>query len=163
VPGLGKTSFALTLLKEMTINQNISSLLFSMEMSKSALEKRMRNIDFVMNDNLHIVDTAELTIEELSSILESKKQESKVEYCFIDYFGLIKNKNQDISDTLNTLKSLALKLNIAIIALMQMNRKYNGIRPELSHYETFSNNADVIFALYKNVDHPDTEVLILKD
>ena len=161
-PSLGKTSFALTLLKEITMNKNISSILFSLEMPKSALEKRMAEIDFRQNDCFHIFDDPKLSIEELSNILENKIKESMIKICFIDYFGIL-NGNRPIIETTKFLKSLAIKLNISIIVMAQISSDFNGLTPELSHYETFSNDADLIIALNKNKEQKETELIILKN
>ena len=160
LPSLGKTSFALTLLKEITVTQNVSSILFSLEMSKSTLEKRMNEMDFKANENLQIFDDSKLSIEELSSILKNK--DLSIKFCFIDYFGLFIG-NDSISESIKNLKTLAMNNNVCIFILTQISKDYNDLVPELSHYESFSQYADLIIALHKNKGQEETKLLILKN
>ncbi|GHU07226.1 hypothetical protein FACS1894151_01250 [Spirochaetia bacterium] len=156
IPSLGKTSMALNLLKEITMEQSISSILFSLEMPKSAVEKRMTEIGFIGNDHFKIFDDSKITFEEILNVVDNEVKESMVKFCFIDYFNLLPGNHSEI---VKNLKALAVKLNIIIIVLIQMK----SIKPELSHYEIVSNDSDLIIALNKNNDQKETELLILKN
>ena len=166
-PSLEKAKLALSLIKEISINKKIGSCFFSIEMSKEALGKRALDMNFdINNKNLHIFDNPDLDIIKLREILEKNKDEN-VKYCFIDYLGLIvpvaDDKRQNNTEIAKKLKTIALELNVTIIALMQFNKEFNGIKLELSHFDSLENIADVILTLNKNTEKDKTEIIFLKN
>lgn len=162
-PSVGKTFFAINILKNIIVNQNKSACFFSLEMSKIFLEKRFSEINFNINNNLlHIIDKPNQTITEIKEIIKSKPS---VNIFFIDYLGLIANdEKQNIEEIVRELKSFALEMDVVIIALMQISREQNNLKPEIQQFTPFDNYADLIIGLYKNTEIVNNKIenIILK-
>ncbi len=160
LPSLGKTSFALFLIKELAEKQNTDSCFFSLEFPMELLKKRMSEMDINKNNDLiHIIDNPHLTIMDLKNVLKNMIDESKIKYCFIDYLNIVGgNSKQNIEETTKVLKSFALELNITIIALMQIN---SNLKPEINLFKSIEHDADLIISLEKNTEK--TELVIIKN
>jgi len=92
---------------------------------------------------MHIDDTGGLTIMQIKSRARRMVQRYGVKIIMIDYLQLVSgskkrgesNRQQEISDISNSIKSLAKELKIPILILAQLNReieKEKGRRPRLS-------------------------------
>jgi KaiC/GvpD/RAD55 family RecA-like ATPase len=148
-PSIGKTAFALTLSKNIIMKKNTEICFFSLEMSKEAIEKRMEKMGIDLNISLmHIIDNPSITINKLQNTVDEKVRTTKTKIIFVDYFGLLP---KDISeqDTMETLKKLAVDLNITVIILFQLPRNIEKQKPELEHFPSSRNCADIILALYR--------------
>lgn len=150
-PAMGKTSFALNLLLNITKLENKSVLFFSLEMSKSQLYQRLLSIEtdihlhniknkFLDDDarkkieiassnlsksNIFIEDSPNISVLEIEEYAKKIKNNGKLGLIIVDYLQLIKsgdNSQQEISDISRSLKSLARELDIPIIVLSQLSR-----------------------------------------
>ena len=65
-PGMGKTAFALNIVKKVTNVQKISTVFFSMELSQEQILNQLNNMKMEDNDNLIIDDTPGITIDEIA-------------------------------------------------------------------------------------------------
>jgi len=143
-PGMGKTTFALSMLRRMAYDQKIPCALFSMEMNSAQVIQRL-GIN-TNNTSLLIDDTPLLTILELQSKARKLVDEESVKVIFIDYlqlFGMpvnVKGLFETIAEErfyiLCKLKLLSLELNVPIIVLSQLNRPVDEkrIRPGLADF-----------------------------
>ena len=148
-PGMGKTSFALNIAKN--VSSKFRTVVFSLEMSKEQLASRLVSIDGkipgnklrgghldpdewsrlleVIEDfsdsNLYIDDTAGITVPEMKA---KTCRLGNVDLVIIDYLQLISgttrtsNRVQEISEITRSLKIMAKELNIPIICLSQLSR-----------------------------------------
>ncbi|MBP3413858.1 MAG: replicative DNA helicase [Clostridia bacterium] len=149
-PGMGKTSFALNIARNVAINSHKKVAFFSLEMSREQLAlrilssesgvsgKKLRSGKFENGDwpalanaavSLH---AAPIYLDEKSniSVTEMKAKVRRlgdVELVVIDYLQLMSGSNvanrvQDISDITRSLKIMAKELNVTVICLSQLNR-----------------------------------------
>ncbi len=159
-PSIGKTSMALSILHHISVENNIPSAFFSLEMSNTILMQRLLSQDskitrehlnrgninknFMhsvgrLNDApISVVDGSNIKLLELCAISRRLRLEEKVEVIFIDYIGLIQYENdsmprhEQISEISRALKQLACELDIPIIALSQITRSSEQTEPSLA-------------------------------
>lgn len=149
-PGMGKTSFATTLGKQIAERHNV--LIFSLEMTAAELTRRIISADIQVNTQaiktaklsptqhqnmlgavennralrLAIVDKPNLNVMQIRSIARRMKIQGKCEMIIIDHLHRMKIENKDIrvgiSEITGALKDLSKELEIPIILLSQMTR-----------------------------------------
>lgn len=122
--------------------------------------------------NLYIDDNPHISPMEILSKCRRLKEERGLDLVIIDYLQLMEgsrknygeNRQQEISDISRGLKILARELNVAVVALSQLNRSVEGRmnkRPLLSDLResgSLEQDADMILFLYRDeYYHPDTE------
>ncbi len=154
-PGMGKTSFALNIARNVAMNAGKTVCFFSLEMSRDQLAQRMlsseapvesqklRTGDLTDDEwtkllnasanlskaNLFFDESAGITVPEIRAKLLRMK---KVDLVIIDYLGLMhsprqkENRVQEISEITRSLKVLAKDLHIPIIVCAQLSRATEG-------------------------------------
>lgn len=154
-PAMGKTSFALNLAQNITMNARKKCIVFSLEMTKSQLAERLLasqagvesqklktgemtkeewvrlgNAAGQFNDvELYLDDTSSITVPEIKSRVRRMKN---VDCIIIDYLGLIssagkkENRVQEVSEITRQLKMMAKDLNIPVICCAQLSRGTEG-------------------------------------
>lgn len=150
-PGMGKTSFALNIVRNVAVNAGKTVCFFSLEMSRDQLAQRMLSSEAGIKseklrtgdltddewtrlaqagDNLSKADiyfdeTSNITVPEMKAKLRRMK---KVDLVVIDYLGLMKsarnidNRVQEVSEITRNLKIMAKDLKIPVIACAQLSR-----------------------------------------
>jgi replicative DNA helicase len=161
-PGIGKTAFALQLMRNLVQSGN-RCIFFSREMSNTSLcerllsamtgidsqtiryAKKLEDADFVslnramsklMNFPILINDTA-TTVEQIRSFCHRVRA---VDVVIVDYIGLCKttvktqNREREVSEISWALKSLSSEFDIPVVALSQLNRECakDGREPSLT-------------------------------
>lgn len=133
-PGIGKTSFAISLAISMA-EQNQKVIYFSLEMTEEQLIKRitLQNEQIAISENIVICDTPFAKMSDVRSQFELQPSD----YIIIDYIQLMEAENKELSgeDEVSSiicgLRNLARELRIPIIALSQMSRNGDfGIRSD---------------------------------
>ena len=154
-PGMGKTSFALNIARNVAMNAGKTVCFFSLEMSRDQLAQRMlsseapvesqklRTGDLTDDEwtkllnasanlskaNIFFDESAGITVPEIRAKLLRMK---KVDLVIIDYLGLMhsprqkENRVQEISEITRSLKVLAKDLHVPIIACAQLSRATEG-------------------------------------
>ncbi len=154
-PAMGKTSFALNLAQNISMNARKKCIVFSLEMTKSQLAERLLasqagvesqklktgemtkeewvrlgNAAGQFNDvELYLDDTSSITVPEIKSRVRRMKN---VDCIIIDYLGLIssagkkENRVQEVSEITRGLKMMAKDLNIPVICCAQLSRGTEG-------------------------------------
>jgi replicative DNA helicase len=107
-PGMGKTTFLVNIGKRIANNHAV--LLISLEQSKINLIKRYGELNFTINDS------PEFNIEKLKDAII----ESNCEIILIDYIQLI---DGDRNSIINSLKTLAIELNVCMLITSQLSRE----------------------------------------
>lgn len=150
-PSAGKTSLALNIARN-AVSENISTAIFSLEMSKQQLLYRLmsdmakvngqkfksgllENNDWtaitnsasIINDfPLFIDDSGGLSIKQIQRRVRNIYKKHGLGLVVIDYLQLVsgegKTRDREISDISQGLKNIAKELNIPVIALSQLNR-----------------------------------------
>lgn len=150
-PGMGKTSFALNIARNVACQSMKTVAFFSLEMSKEQLASRLLSSearvggtklrtgklsdeewgrlipasDVLKKANLFLDDTSTITITDMKSRL---RRLGKVDLVVIDYLQLmasgrrIDNRVQEISAITRSLKVMAKEMNVPIITLSQLSR-----------------------------------------
>lgn len=154
-PAMGKTSFALNLAQNVTMNSKKKCIFFSLEMSKKQLADRLLasfagipsqklltgeldkdewarlgNAAGAFADvELYLDDTPSITVPEIKSRVMRMKN---VDIIIIDYLSLIQsatrrdNRAQEVSEITRHLKMLAKDINIPVVCCAQLNRGTEG-------------------------------------
>lgn len=206
-PAMGKTAFALSLGLNAAVKGHASVMMFSLEMSKEQLGQRLLSmeskvdmqklktgrldrrdwddiniaLDILSKANIHIDDTAGITIMEMKSKCRRLKAEEGLDLVIIDYLQLMNpegkadSRTQEISVISRNLKLLARELDCPIIVLSQLSRApetRTDHRPMLSDLResgSIEQDADIVIFLYRdeyyneNTEAPgECEVIVAK-
>ena len=160
-PAMGKTSFALSLAKNIVIDYQIPAAFFSLEMSNVQLVDRLLSnvceisgkkiLNGQLDDeewkridkNVRRMQTAPLYIDDTPA--RRLVREKGVKIIMIDYLQLMNangarfgSRQEEVSTISRSLKGLAKELGIPVLALSQLNRSVenrdgnDGKRPQLS-------------------------------
>ena len=150
-PGMGKTSFALNIARNVAVNAGKTVCFFSLEMSRDQLAQRMLSSeagikseklrtgeltddewtrlaqagDNLSKANIYFDETSNITVPEMKAKL---RRMEKVDLVVIDYLGLMKsarnidNRVQEVSEITRNLKIMAKDLAVPVIACAQLSR-----------------------------------------
>lgn len=150
-PGMGKTSFALNIARNVAVNAGKTVCFFSLEMTRDQLAQRMLSSEAAIKSEK--LRTGALESEEWTRLTQAGENLSKAEIYFdessnitvpemkakllrmkrvdlvvIDYLGLMHsprqndNRVQEISEITRSLKIMAKELKIPVIACAQLSR-----------------------------------------
>lgn len=155
-PGMGKTSFALNLARNVAVVGSKKVVMFSLEMTKGQLAervlatearvdvKKMRSGEFddgdwqrigvavgsLVNCELYFDDTSTITVPEMKARVRRMRD---VDCVIVDYLGLLKSDGkyegqrvQEVSEITRNLKLMAKDLNIPVVACSQLARVTEG-------------------------------------
>ncbi len=206
-PAMGKTAFALSLALNAAVKGKASVMVFSMEMAKEQLGQRLLSmeskvpmqslktgklerrdwddinlaLDILSKANIHIDDTAGISIMEMKSKCRRLKAEEGLDLVVIDYLQLMNpegkadSRTQEISVISRNLKLLARELDCPVLVLSQLSRApetRTDHRPMLSDLResgSIEQDADIVIFLYRdeyyNEDtdaHGECEVIVAK-
>ncbi len=150
-PGMGKTSFALNIARNVAVVGKKTVAFFSLEMTKEQLVSRLLSAealvggtklrtgdlkpeewqrligagDILKNTNIYLDDTPGITVPEMKAKLRRLKH---VDLVVIDYLQLMStgrrdgNRVQEISELTRNLKILAKEIDVPVICLSQLSR-----------------------------------------
>lgn len=123
---------------------------------------------------IYIEDTPGITIGEIRAKCRRLASSNNLGLIVIDYLQLISggagygnNRQQEVSDISRSLKTMAMELNVPVIALAQLSRNVEGrenkrpIMSDLRESGSIEQDADIVSFLYrddyytKQVDNPD--------
>lgn len=186
-PAMGKTTFALNLVRNLTIQQ-ISTAIFSLDSSKSMIIDKIKNIEFsvfstfiqtsinllLFENHIYIYDNI-LNIKDIEQTARKLKLKENIDLIVIDYLQLIKS-DTTIEDTIKRLKALAKELNVPVLILSQLSRELESRednKPNLTDFKKSSaivGYADTIMFVYrdnyynKDNDEPyNIEIIVAKN
>ena len=194
-PAVGKTTFALQIAEkvanrgkkvayvslEMSEEQLIQKLIAK---NTNINSRKIRNGDLDETQIEKIMDacsdlsklpisflTKTSTIQQIELEVRRLKNKGQLDLLIIDYLQLVKNvgyfksREQEVADISRTLKLLSLELNIAIIALCQLNRNANKCEPTLADIResgAIEQDADNVIFLYKENQDDDLTIVDLQ-
>jgi replicative DNA helicase len=185
-PSCGKTSLALNIAERAAVDQQIPVAVFSLEMGGGALMARMiqsrarasakklderglhrmhQSATQLAKAPIHICDTPALSISQLRAKARRMFQQHGVKLIIIDYLQLLHSTSKradsrvlEIGEISRGIKTLAMELNIPIVALSQLNRESErdkGRRPRCSDLREsgdLEQDADNVWLLYRSED-----------
>ncbi|MBI3891422.1 MAG: replicative DNA helicase [Candidatus Wallbacteria bacterium] len=153
-PSMGKTAFALEMLKNAALLHNIPAVFFSLEMSAKQLVLRMLCSRAKVDSK---------SVREIRSKARRLKREHNVGLIVIDYLQLItdphskfESRQMEISNISRMLKSLAREIDCPVVTLSQLSRaveKREDKRPILSDLResgAIEQDADLVLFLYRD-------------
>lgn len=150
-PGMGKTSFALNIVRNVAVNTGRTVCFFSLEMTRDQLAQRLLSSeagikseklrtgeldedewtrlaqagDVLSKTDIYFDETSNITVPEMKAKLRRMK---KLDLVVIDYLGLMHsaqktdNRVQEISEITRSLKIMAKELKVPVIACAQLSR-----------------------------------------
>ncbi len=150
-PGMGKTSFALNIAREVGVRAKRTVAFFSLEMTRDQLAQRMlsneasikseklRTGDLTPEEwtrlaqagahlseaNIYFDESSDITVPQMKAKLLRMK---KLDLVIIDYLGLMhsakrtENRVQEVSDITRSLKVMAKELKVPVIVCAQLSR-----------------------------------------
>ena len=153
-PGVGKSTFALDVMRSCSIKHALGSVIFSLEMSRTEIVMRLLSAEAKvkladmrsgrMSDNdwtrmarrmseindapLFVDDSPNLTMMEIRAKARRLKQRHDIRLIVVDYLQLmtsgkkVESRQQEVSEFSRQLKLLAKELDVAVIAVSQLNR-----------------------------------------
>lgn len=98
----------------------------------------------------------DIDLDRLRGVCRLEQSRGGLAAVFVDYIGLIRPTNsrkprwEAVTETSNALKSMALTLNIPVVALCQLNRDAEGEKSKLSHLRgsgAIEQDADIVLLL----------------
>ena len=177
-PGMGKSSLVIKIARNVLIDNNIPIAIFSLDMSKEQMAKRLLSDKKLLNNHwtsiteeikkikdftFYIDDTPGISIDKIIEKCQKLKLEKNIGLIIIDYLQLVSyNKNEllsrdkEITNIMARLKKLINEINIPIIITSQLSRepeKRENHRPVLSDFRKSSSIAqisDVVMFLYSD-------------
>ena len=150
-PGMGKTSFALNIVRNVALNSGKTVCFFSLEMTRDQLAQRMLSSEAGIKSeklrtgeldddewarlaqagenlskaNIYFDESSAITVPEMKAKLRRMK---KVDLVVIDYLGLMKSAKQtdnrvnEVSEITRNLKIMAKELMVPVITCAQLSR-----------------------------------------
>ena len=187
-PAMGKTAFALSLARNAAVKGKASVMIFSLEMAKEQLTQRLLSmeskvdlqtlktgrlerrdwddlnvaLDILSNSNIHIDDTAGISIMEMKSKCRRLKAEAGLDLVIIDYLQLMNpegkadSRTQEISVISRNLKLLARELDCPVLVLSQLSRApeqrtdHRPMHSDLRESGSIEQDADIVIFLYRD-------------
>lgn len=166
-PSIGKTAFAISLIRNM-LERDKKILFFSLEMSSKDIISRlvtgisgvslhdisnndaadefpkvMSAVDYLYDKSLYIVDIPSVSIETLLDITRRAVTEKHLDCIIIDHFRLIggvDSSSDEYERVASQLKDLAKYLNVPIITMFQFPRDDKQGEPSLSDVPCIMNS-----------------------
>lgn len=144
--GIGKTSFALSLATNLAIKGNVPCLYLSAAHSSTMLVRRIKTMlsNEVCKSQLYIDDTIDMDFAVVEQSVLEAQEKYNVKVVIIDTLQCLRvpfiegNSRQDqITDIMFSLKSIARRLNVSIVVMSELNRNIDkrdgldGKRPQL--------------------------------
>ena len=151
-PGMGKTSFALNIARNVAVNAKKRVCFFSLEMSRDQLAQRLLSNEAAIESS-HLRDSQLMTKDEWERLATAAEQLSKtemyldetpsitvpemkaklrrlgnVDLVIVDYLGLMRsatskeNRVQEVSDITRNLKIMAKELKVPVVVCSQLSR-----------------------------------------
>ena len=150
-PGMGKTSFALNVARNVAVQQNRVVAFFNLEMSREQMVNRLLSTEArisgyklrsgnltqdewtrltmtasnLCNAPIYLDDTASITVPEMKARL---RRLPNLGFVVVDYLGLMhsatktENRVQEVSEITRSLKVMAKELNVPIMVCAQLSR-----------------------------------------
>ena len=158
-PGMGKTSFALDVAKQMALNKNENIVMISLEMLKEQIIARLQRKTggHTEYNNIFIFDNSKLSVKDIEALCQKTENLGAV---IIDCFQLIQPLEESVS---RELKCMALRLKVPVICTSQVSpacEEREDKRPTLRDlHRGIDIDADQIFFVYRDrYYNPETPV-----
>lgn len=160
-PGIGKSSFALNIARNVTDCQNIPTVFYSLEMSKEQVLNLIKNMKWENKTEFIIDDKPALSIDELVIRSKRYRDEFGIGLIIIDYLQLlrdegIESRQQEMSSITWKLKELACDIAIPIIVISHISHAIDNRanhKPtifDLRYLGAIEQDFDTIMLMYRD-------------
>ena len=152
LPSLGKTTLAVSMVSHICFEKRYPTEFFSLEMSSTKLKSLLipENSEANFDAPLYIVDTLNMSLDDLCTQAHGYCSRQQVKIIFIDYLGLI--DHEPMFDISRSLKSLAMELKISVAALCQLPGESQEKAPTLADLGSMEQDADLVLFLHRPVN-----------
>jgi replicative DNA helicase len=160
-----------------------SSAIAQKRMTEAEWQRVLDSVEWFHNSNCLIDETPAIEISTLRERAKRLQMQNGIKLLIVDYLQLIRSNNrrvqireQEIADISRTLKAIAKELNIAVIAMAQLNREaerrvtHRPVMSDLRESGSVEQDADVIMLIhredyYKPMNERDNtaEIIIAKN
>lgn len=158
---MGKTSFALNVARNVTTNQNIPTLFYSLELSKEQLLNKTKDLPWRNKEKLIIDDEPGISVDELIIKSRRYKSEQDIGLIIIDYLQLLRDeglesRQLEMSIITQKLKKLACEISIPIIVISQYPHTIDHredkkpILQDLRYIGAIEQDFDTIIFIYRD-------------
>jgi replicative DNA helicase len=171
-PGMGKTAFAISCMRNAAFKYDKTVAYWSLELSSAQVLKRFilqenpglnsrglnQSVNMLMcKSPIFLLDKI-MEIDDLAKSIAELEKTSKVDLVIIDYFQLLTNsENPEIGDEiLDKLKNLAVNFDVSLILLSQLHQniddRVGDHRPQitdLSGIDGLNDNIDGVLFVYR--------------
>ena len=144
-PSMGKTAFALNIAEYVTVKQNVTTAIFSLEMSKEQLAKRI----LAMNSRVDSqkLRTGDLSDEEWMDIVDSAKTIGETNLIIDDTPGI------SVGELRSKCRKLKIEKNLGLVMIDYIQLMTGGKRVE-SRQQEISEMSRSLKALAREIDAP---------
>ena len=144
-PSMGKTAFALNIAEYVTVKQNVTTVIFSLEMSKEQLAKRI----LAMNSRVDSqkLRTGDLSDEEWMDIVDSAKTIGETNLIIDDTPGI------SVGELRSKCRKLKIEKNLGLVMIDYIQLMTGGKRAE-SRQQEISEISRSLKALAREIDAP---------
>ena len=144
-PSMGKTAFALNIAEYVTVKQNVTTAIFSLEMSKEQLAKRI----LAMNSRVDSqkLRTGDLSDEEWMDIVDSAKTIGETNLIIDDTPGI------SVGELRSKCRKLKIEKNLGLVMIDYIQLMTGGKRAE-SRQQEISELSRSLKALAREIDAP---------
>nr|BDD44986.1 hypothetical protein 7 [Spirochaetaceae bacterium] len=123
---------------------------------------------------LYVADGSKSRFSDIAAISEYYVKEYSVGVIFVDYLTLVRpderftSRHEQVASLSRSFKELAMRLNVPIVVLSQVNRETDGRRPSLANLResgSIEQDADVVLFLHRerNLDQETTEAMLVME
>ncbi len=128
------------------------------EITRDQIDAAKLYADAVSSFPFHIWSTRSATVQKIRACAKVQKATGGLSLLVVDYLGLVhaadrrKPRWEQVSEVSGDLKSLALELEIPVLALCQLNREAEKAAPRLDHLRdagAIEQDADVVMLLHR--------------
>lgn len=173
-PAMGKTAFALSLAHNMAVERRMPLAMFSLEMSTDRLMNRLKKMynqegesPDIYDVPFYVDDTPSISVSGLQTKARRLVSEQQVRLIMIDYVQLMtaddklcNSRREEMTIISHGLKSLAMELDIPILAFSQLNLPTQDphaytmetVRPQLCDLRestALAEDADIVCLLHR--------------
>ena len=181
LPAMGKTAFAITLMVNIGIKQQIPVALFSLEMSNDEIIRRLsrnvfdtESIDKTSSEDrqsidtqkqwslsdapIYLDDTPSMDIEDIEGKISSMVSANGVKIAIIDYLQLIQGFEDKSGEIMMRLKAMANDQGVCLITISQLYKDFYPLKPY-----NYASDEDFFRGATKDImDNSDAVVLLYR-
>lgn len=133
-------------------------------MTDADYQRVMDAASWVQTLNMSICDRAGVSVHQIRARALAERERGSLSLIVVDYIQIMgvrpgrESRQQQIGEITRGLKNLARELNVPVVAMAQLGRESEGMRPSLNHLREagdIENEADAVILLHRAGDRKD--------